>query len=301
MPRPRRCFQQMSDIASDNNFLLIKYWQYARSFKLDVVCHKGHLTTKFLQAINSVCLKCKVPANKLTQQEVIERLAGKGFKLTEDYVDCNTPIKVMCKRGHNGETWLGHPGCAECSRIDSSYKLSEIQEIFANQSYKLVFDNLDSNDLGAKPSQKSFKYICSVGHEGQTDIRNFLNGKRCRKCWAKSTRQENHYAWNPELTEKDRLKRRHFPETREWRTEVFERDGYKCFVCQQLGYKLAAHHLDGWDKHPNQRFDVNNGITLCQKCHKDFHLLYGNRRNTKIQFEKWLESLSILETSGIPS
>ncbi len=293
MPRPRRCFQEISDIASNNNFLLIRYWKYANTFKVDVICPRKHLTTKFLQVINTTCLKCTVPSNKLTQQQVTERLAEKGFELVEDYVDWNIPIKVICKRGHNIKTWLGHPGCMECMRINNSYTLREIQEIFATENYKLNFDDLNPNDLGTKPSQKSFKYICPAGHHGQTDVRNFLSGKRCKKCWGKSNRQEKHYAWNPELTEKDRLTRRHFPETREWRTEIFERDSYKCQVCQQLGNQLVAHHLNGWDKHPNQRFDVNNGITLCQKCHKEFHLVYGNRKNTKIQFEDWVKALTI--------
>lgn len=30
-----------------------------------------------------------------------------------------------------------------------------------------------------------------------------------------------------------------------------------------------------------------NGVCLCEKCHKEFHHIYGYRDNTKEQFEKF--------------
>lgn len=289
MPRPQRCFNIVSEIATKYNYLLIRYWTENKNSKVDVVCSQGHLTTKFTHAIHNNCFECKISHNKLTQIQVAERLAEKGFQLVGDYINAKTRVTVICKRGHQTQAFFNQVGCMKCMSIDRSYKLSEIQTIFQNQGYKLITNELDPLDLGLKPSLQSFKYICPVGHQGQTDVTNFLRGKRCRKCWNKSNRQENHYAWNPELTQKDRLTRRHFPETREWRTAVFERDSYTCQVCQQLGNKLVAHHLNGWDKHPNQRFDINNGVTLCQKCHKQFHSVYGNKKNTKNQYTEWLK------------
>ncbi|MDP2683518.1 MAG: hypothetical protein Q8P20_00525 [bacterium] len=37
----------------------------------------------------------------------------------------------------------------------------------------------------------------------------------------------------------------------------------------------------------DQRFDLNNGITLCQLHHEYFHRVYGSGRNTKYQFEEF--------------
>jgi len=54
---------------------------------------------------------------------------------------------------------------------------------------------------------------------------------------------------------------------REWRRRVFERDGYKCRVCF-AGGKLNAHHIRPYGKFPELRFDISNGITLCEPCHK---------------------------------
>lgn len=59
---------------------------------------------------------------------------------------------------------------------------------------------------------------------------------------------------------------RHFPEYKEWRSKVFERDN---FTCQQCGSKekLEAHHKEQYVLNANKRLDIDNGITLCKTCH----------------------------------
>jgi 5-methylcytosine-specific restriction endonuclease McrA len=53
-----------------------------------------------------------------------------------------------------------------------------------------------------------------------------------------------------------------------WRKSVFERDDYTCQRCfMEKGQYITAHHLKSWCKHPDLRYDVNNGITLCEVCH----------------------------------
>lgn len=56
-----------------------------------------------------------------------------------------------------------------------------------------------------------------------------------------------------------------------WRKAVFERDDYTCQECGQYGYTLHAHHLKDWANHPDLRFEVSNGITLCARCHKEIY------------------------------
>ena len=65
---------------------------------------------------------------------------------------------------------------------------------------------------------------------------------------------------------------RHTSEYKRWRYDVFLRDG---FVCQMCGYSkggiLNAHHIKPFPKYPELRFELSNGITLCESCHKKQH------------------------------
>lgn len=56
-----------------------------------------------------------------------------------------------------------------------------------------------------------------------------------------------------------------------WRRAVFERDQYTCQQCGAKGVKLNAHHITPWCLDSRKRFDPNNGITLCIKCHRAEH------------------------------
>lgn len=64
---------------------------------------------------------------------------------------------------------------------------------------------------------------------------------------------------------------RHMPEYAIWRKAVFERDKFTCQQCGETKGGLNAHHIKGWAKHPEARFDIDNGITLCVNCHQKKH------------------------------
>ena len=57
---------------------------------------------------------------------------------------------------------------------------------------------------------------------------------------------------------------------KQWRKAVYKRD---CYVCQNCGTKkdLQAHHIKPWQRYPDLRYEVENGITLCRKCHLKAH------------------------------
>lgn len=83
-------------------------------------------------------------------------------------------------------------------------------------------------------------------------------------------------------------------EYREWRRQVFERDHYTCKCCgdhSEKGHKveLHAHHILNWSNHQEKRYDVSNGITLCDKCHYEFHSIYGKHNNCSEQIEAFIE------------
>lgn len=72
-----------------------------------------------------------------------------------------------------------------------------------------------------------------------------------------------------------------------WRKAIFVRDGYKCTDCQ-THKNLNAHHVKNWADYPELRFNVDNGLTLCEDCHVRRHphlrgLLTWRKRRTGVR------------------
>ena len=58
---------------------------------------------------------------------------------------------------------------------------------------------------------------------------------------------------------------------KDWRTAVFKRDNFTCAICGQVGGSLEAHHIKPFADFPDDRFELDNGVTLCKKCHRNVH------------------------------
>lgn len=109
---------------------------------------------------------------------------------------------------------------------------------------------------------------------------------------------ERNGMWNSELTEKERERQkrhaRRYPGYQDFRKSVYERDEYTCQVCSDdTGGNLVVHHLNGFHWDENGRTDVNNGVTLCNDCHKEFHSIYGYGDNNFFQFSQFQTSKTL--------
>lgn len=85
------------------------------------------------------------------------------------------------------------------------------------------------------------------------------------------------------------------PKHKAWARKVKERDGFRCRVCHKDRCYLHAHHLNSWNVFIDHRFLVENGITLCTKCHESFHDIYGSGNNTYLQFREFLTLVKLLK------
>lgn len=81
---------------------------------------------------------------------------------------------------------------------------------------------------------------------------------------------------------------RHGIHFRLWREAVFSRDSWTCQKTKIKGGKLCSHHIKNFAEHPELRFAIDNGITLSDKSHREFHKKYGSSHNTLEQLKEFL-------------
>jgi len=67
---------------------------------------------------------------------------------------------------------------------------------------------------------------------------------------------------------------------RAWATMVKHRDG-KCKECGS-SHKLNAHHVEQYALNEALRYELSNGITLCDSCHKKLHKNIGRKTKNSI-------------------
>ena len=240
------------------------------------------------------CPKCFGKFKKTTEQfsQEVHQRVGDEYEVRSEYISAKDYVEIMHHNCGNiyevtPDSFLNkNTRCPKCAKNKTRTPLEYKEEVL-----EMVGD--EYSVLGTYSNSKTpikFKHN-TCGKIFEKTPESFRIGIRCPKCGLKQRSKENHYKYNPLLSEVDREKRdMQNGEIRKWRDKVFQRDAYKCNKCEVVGTKLHAHHIFSWDKHIDKRFDVDNGITLCESCHKNFHKSYGYGDNTKQQFEDFMAS-----------
>ena len=76
---------------------------------------------------------------------------------------------------------------------------------------------------------------------------------------------------------------------RDWRMSVYRRDGFRCKISnERCEGRIVAHHILPWSQYPEERYNVNNGITLCL-----FH--HPKRRIDEVRLSPFFRGLVVTE------
>lgn len=257
-------------------------------------CNEEFETTfsNFVDKGKRSCDKCK-NHKKYTLDEVKEMFSKEGFiPLFKEYKNCGERLPIETKDGYRFLMSLyqfKQKKKIPIFHVSNPYTVENIKKYIENNkiSCRLISEKYYSNN------QHKLKFECSCGGIFFATWGDFRRKKRtCDVCGLRRRSGKNHYGYNFDITEKERIERRMLTPNenmRVFRLKVFERDSYTCRCCgikskKNQGVILNAHHLNGYHWNEEGRFDVDNGIALCENCHRTFHKIYGRKNNTEDQY-----------------
>lgn len=104
-------------------------------------------------------------------------------------------------------------------------------------------------------------------------ILNLVVNGRCRECQYKYLKEID--PWNKgmrtrPISERSHRESRWGADYAEWHNECLRRDWYHCQLCESKE-RLEVHHIKSYKDYPQERLNLDNGITLCKKCHLEVH------------------------------
>jgi hypothetical protein len=116
-----------------------------------------------------------------------------------------------------------------------------------------------------------------IGHKrSEEHIENLIKAHSTEKYLNNFALKDKNPHWKGgvhKVNQKDRSKLGYF------RKFVKDRAGNKCEWCGS-SENLVAHHPLSWIDYPNLRFNTDNGMCLCKKCHINYHYKRGELGGT---------------------
>jgi hypothetical protein len=239
--------------------------------KLKYICSCGNQSEVCLHNFmkGNRCNNCKKDRYGKKQKDTVVKMNPKKLKKVE------FKPKIIVRKSYY-------------KKVDPANKKSNISFVLCGR--KILSRNNDEK------GKEWVEFQCDCGNICKKQLTTFRATPWCRECSSKKWMAgETHYNWQGgKSKERDLVKRN--PEYVEWRNKVYTRDSHTCRRCgDNKGHNLHAHHIMNWSSNTDLRYDIENGITLCNNCHNpavkgSFHNLYGTNNNTRKQIEEYLLS-----------
>jgi hypothetical protein len=205
--------------------------------------------------------------------------------------------KNLC--GNKNPCWRGGDKLKRCPLCGKEYICSrsvESTRIFCSRSCLAKHRSLHLSGENSHNYKSHTKkcVICGIKIIVKKSAAARGYGKCCsNKCRAKLVGLQfsgsKHRNWKGGVTPFN-LTIRNSNRNNDWRKKVFQRDNFTCVKCGARGGEIRAHHIKSFKsiisnlkyKYPDydaykmleldsELWDVDNGITVCDKCHKGIH------------------------------
>ena len=223
--------------------------------------------------------------------EVVKSLCEKN---TYNYCnqDCRTEhLKVLMAGENNPNYDRGKFICEQCGKTFERIKSANRgNHVFCSRECYEDHHRQKGRSKEIEVNCSMCNKVVKVWESRLKYTKDIYCSKECaRKGYGLKYSGENSPSYNPNLTEEDRITQRKSNDYYLWRKSVFNRDNYTCQACgDNQGGNLNAHHIINYMENEYLRTNVNNGITLCKTCHKDFHDTYGYKNNNEIQLNEFI-------------
>lgn len=186
-------------------------------------------------------------------------------------IDCKTEIEAK-----NGTTTK----CDKCSKIcqncrgvaNRGYSCYKCINKSHGHDYKIICGICGVGFNSRKPERK----YCNACKQKIKDGKHKVPTLTCEWCKKDFRQRGGHYTkYCSKSCRYDALKvpnkdNRRGYKYKKWITSVYQRDNYTCQNCGAIGM-IHAHHIKQWKDYQELRYEVSNGVTLCQDCHSIEH------------------------------
>lgn len=165
-----------------------------------------------------------------------------------------------------------HP--SEATRIKRSNALKN-HEMTKNtrekisQKLKIFYENHEHHTKNKHRTIEIKKKI-SMGSKGNRNKLGWKTPENTKEKLSKAFKGNKSHFWRGGKTKQTGIQRSSY-KMQTWRKTIFERDDYICQKCGKRGGILNAHHIKSFAEFPELRFEIDNGLTLCENCHKNIY------------------------------